>query len=208
MILFFFLKSLKVFSVALKFHYNISRCYISIIILLSFKWSLKSEKPSLFKLKDFTLWLLEDLQGGTSGNEPASGGDIRYLGSIPGLGRSPGEGMASYSSILAWRIPWTKEPGVLQSIRSQRVGDDWSNLTHAHTDFWTRGSSSWYGEEVWMSGPWWRKNHPELTQREGAHGSVHGPDSASAWITFELPVVHGLYFNIRDLVLIFILNLV
>ena len=31
-------------------------------------------------------------------------------------------GMATYSSILAWRIPWMEEPGGLQSIRSQRVG--------------------------------------------------------------------------------------
>ena len=34
------------------------------------------------------------------------------------------EGMATRSSILAWRIPWTEEPGGLQSIGSQRVGDD------------------------------------------------------------------------------------
>ena len=33
-----------------------------------------------------------------------------------------GEGMATYSSIIAWRIPWTAEPGGLWSIRSQRVG--------------------------------------------------------------------------------------
>ena len=32
--------------------------------------------------------------------------------------------MATHSSILAWRIPWTEEPGGLQSIRSQRVGYD------------------------------------------------------------------------------------
>ena len=32
------------------------------------------------------------------------------------------EGMATHSSILAWRIPWTEEPGGLQSIGSQRVG--------------------------------------------------------------------------------------
>ena len=31
------------------------------------------------------------------------------------------EGMATHSSILAWRIPWTEEPGGLQSIESQRV---------------------------------------------------------------------------------------
>ena len=32
------------------------------------------------------------------------------------------KGMATHSSILAWRIPWTEEPGRLQSMRSQRVG--------------------------------------------------------------------------------------
>ena len=32
------------------------------------------------------------------------------------------EGMATYTSILAWRIPWTREPGKLQSMWSQRVG--------------------------------------------------------------------------------------
>ena len=34
------------------------------------------------------------------------------------------EGMATHSSILAWRIPWTEEPGGLQSAGSQRVGHD------------------------------------------------------------------------------------
>ena len=34
------------------------------------------------------------------------------------------EGMATHSSILGWRIPWTEEPGELQSIGSQRVGHD------------------------------------------------------------------------------------
>ena len=41
------------------------------------------------------------------------------LGSIPGLGRLPGEGMATHSSILGWRIPWTEEPGTLQSMGLQ-----------------------------------------------------------------------------------------
>ena len=40
-------------------------------------------------------------------------------GSIPGSGRSPGDGMATHSSILAWRIPWTDEPGGLQSLGLQ-----------------------------------------------------------------------------------------
>ena len=34
------------------------------------------------------------------------------------------KGMATCSSILAWRIPWTEEPGGLQSVGSQRVGHD------------------------------------------------------------------------------------
>ena len=39
--------------------------------------------------------------------------------------------MAAHSSILAWRIPWTEEPGGLQSTGSQRVGHDWvTSLTH------------------------------------------------------------------------------
>ena len=46
------------------------------------------------------------------------------LGSFPGSGRSPEEGMKIHSSILAWRIPWTEEPGGLQSMGSQRVGHD------------------------------------------------------------------------------------
>ena len=46
------------------------------------------------------------------------------LGSIPGLGRPLGKEMATHSSILVWRIPWTEEPGGLQSMGSQRVRDD------------------------------------------------------------------------------------
>ena len=34
------------------------------------------------------------------------------------------EGMATHSNILAWRIPWTEEPGALQSMGLQRVGHD------------------------------------------------------------------------------------
>ena len=42
------------------------------------------------------------------------------------------EGVATHSSILAWRIPWTEEPGGLQCTRSQRAGQDWSDLAE-HT---------------------------------------------------------------------------
>ena len=52
-------------------------------------------------------------------NPPANAGNIRDMDSIPGSGRSPGKEMAAYSSILAWKIPWTEEPGGLQSMGSQ-----------------------------------------------------------------------------------------
>ena len=51
-------------------------------------------------------------------NPPANRGEAD---SIPGLGRSPGEGMASHSCVLPWRIPWTEEPGGLSSMGSQRI---------------------------------------------------------------------------------------
>ena len=42
------------------------------------------------------------------------------------------KGTATHSSILAWRIPWTEEPGGLQSMGSQRVGHD-RTTKHTHT---------------------------------------------------------------------------
>ena len=57
-------------------------------------------------------------------NLPANAGHIRDSGSIPGSGRSLEGGMATHSSILAWRIPWIEEPGKLQSMGSQRVRHD------------------------------------------------------------------------------------
>ena len=57
-------------------------------------------------------------------NIPASVGDIRDMGSVPGLGRSPRGGQGNPPKILAWRIPWTEEPGGLQSVSSQRVRHD------------------------------------------------------------------------------------
>ena len=62
-------------------------------------------------------------------NPPANAGHIRDAGSIPGSGRSLEEGMATHSSILAWRIPCTEDPGRLQSMGSQRVGTQLKQLT-------------------------------------------------------------------------------
>ena len=58
---------------------------------------------------------------------------VRYLGREDALGRENPLEMATHSSILAWRIPWTEEPGGLHSIGSQRVGQNWAakHTTHA-----------------------------------------------------------------------------
>ena len=70
---------------------------------------------------------------GSGGKESAwNAGD---LGPIPGSGRSLGKGMVTHPSILAWEIPWTEEPGGLQSTELQRVGHDWAtSLKFEDTD--------------------------------------------------------------------------
>ena len=52
-------------------------------------------------------------------SSPASVEDVKDMGSILGREDPLEEGMAVHSSILAWRIPFTEEPGGLQSIVSQ-----------------------------------------------------------------------------------------
>ena len=64
-------------------------------------------------------------------NPPANAGDV---GSIPGSGRSPAEEMATHSSILAWKIPWTEEPG----------GSPWG---HKELDMTQRLTLAFYGSE-------------------------------------------------------------
>ena len=68
---------------------------------------------------------------GTSGKKkkkkkktPANAGDTRDVGLIPGSEDPLEEDMATHSSIFAWRISQTEEPGRLQSIGSQRVEHD------------------------------------------------------------------------------------
>ena len=67
--------------------------------------------------------------GGLDGKETAcNAGDP---GSVPGLGSSLEKEIATYSSILPWKIPWTEEPGSLQSMGSQKL--DMTEGTHTHT---------------------------------------------------------------------------
>ena len=63
-------------------------------------------------------------------NLSANAGYIRDMGLIPGSGRVPGGGHGNpLLPTLAWRIPWTEEPGGLQSIGSKRIRHKWSSLT-------------------------------------------------------------------------------
>ena len=56
-------------------------------------------------------------------------GQVQSLGQEDPLEK----GTATHSSILAWRIPWTEEPGGLKSMWSQRDRHNLSNLAHTHT---------------------------------------------------------------------------
>ena len=57
-------------------------------------------------------------------NLPANARDTRDGGWVPGWEDPPEEEMAPYSRVLAWRIPWTEEPGGRKSTRLQRAGQD------------------------------------------------------------------------------------
>ena len=82
------------------------------ILLTTFKYTIKQ------------CW---GLPGDSGGKESAC--NVWDLGSIPGSGRYPGGEMATHLSILAWRIPWTEEPGEFQSMGLQRVRHDWATNT-------------------------------------------------------------------------------
>ena len=68
--------------------------------------------------------MLGFLGGSVVKNLPANAGDMREVGLILGQENPLEEGMATHSSILAWRMPWTEKPGELQSTRLQRVRYD------------------------------------------------------------------------------------
>ena len=69
---------------------------------------------------------LEGFSGGSAGKESAC--NAGNLSSIPGSGRSPGEGMETHSSILAWRIIWTEDPGGLHTVHG--VAKNQTCLSH------------------------------------------------------------------------------
>ena len=86
--------------------------------------------------------------------------------------------MATYSSILAWRIPWIEEPGRLQSMRSQRVGHDWSDSVCMYewlsgfpyflqfkSEFGNKEFMIWAKVSSWSCFCWLYRTSPSLTAK-------------------------------------------
>jgi len=62
--------------------------------------------------------------------------------------------MATHSSILAWKIPWTKDPGRLQSMGSQRVGHDWAKEKKKNFKTWKRIQMLFLLSYLFSRKPW------------------------------------------------------
>ena len=71
-------------------------------------------------------------------NLPANAEDVRDKDSILGWEDPLEEGMATHSSMLAWRIPWTEEPVGLQSVGLQTFWHDWSDIASTHTSVYAK----------------------------------------------------------------------
>ena len=87
--------------------------------------------------------------------------------SIPGSGRSPERGNGTHSSILAWEIPWTEEPGELQSMGLQRVRYHWATEhTRIHTQViyynWITLLDTWNWHDI-------------INQRDFSYRQTSGP---------------------------------
>ena len=101
-------------------------------------WPRDQTQVSCIAGRFFTIWATWEIIGGARGKESSCQcrkheSRVRPLGWEDPLE----EGMATHSSVLAWRTPWTEEPEKPQSIGLQRGGHDWSGLACS-----TRGSDS------------------------------------------------------------------
>ena len=91
--------------------------------------------------------------------------------------------MAPYSSTLAWKIPWTEEPGRLQSLGSRRVGHDWENSLSLFTFMhWRR---KWQPSPVFL---------PEESQGRGSLVGCrlwgHTESDTTEWLHFHFHFEH------------------
>ena len=93
------------------------------------------------------------------------------------------KGMATHSRILAWRIPWTEEPGWLQSIGLQRVVQDWSDFAHIaqHSEL-LKAVRGWDWEGACLQG--------QTTSREDRYYTLllqdpHEPVVLNTWLNMR-----------------------
>ena len=89
--------------------------------------------------------------------------------------------MAIHSSILAFRIPWTEEPGRLQSMESQRVWHDWMNNTMCSMKAWKR--------LVKRTRQWNKLEDRPQEELEGSHRSLRIFVCGWTWKLHEIPVI-------------------
>ena len=97
------------------------------------------------------------------------------------------ESLATHSSILAWRIPWTEEPGGLQSMGSQRVGFDWSNLACTHK--WSMYLASFFTFPICFKRPM-MVEWSTLSSSATSFVTVRGPASTTA-LSWPLSTSYG-----------------
>ena len=108
--------------------------------------------------------------------------------------------MATHSSTLAWKIPWTEEPGGLPSMGSDRVRHDWSDLAAA-ADCSTSGFPllnyllefaqthvHWVGDVIQPSHPLWLSSPPDLnlSQHHGLFQEVSSSHQVANVLEFQL----------------------
>ena len=93
--------------------------------------------------------------------------------------------MATHSSILAWRVPWTKEPGGLQSMGSQRVRHNWVTHIHTHTYILSHIISSSYW---WWVGVLQGKSHSMWWAR--------GVNDQNSYVQNDITELHSKMINL------------
>ena len=103
--------------------------------------------------------------GGVIKKEPACQcRRLRDACSIPGTERASGGGHGTHSSILAWRIPWTEEPGGLESTESKRVRHGWSDLAGTYDYQASTLERAWSKEGDGGKKTWWESRASVLGQ--------------------------------------------
>ena len=92
--------------------------------------------------------------------------------------------MATHSSTLAWKIPWTEEPGRLQSMVSHRIGHDWSDLAAAYSKMWTSQAYCLVSFNKYKQHPCHHEEH------------CHRPWKLSCFNSFPLPDQDNYYSDL------------